>query len=100
MRDDLVDLELTVLVEVEQIGHLYPWAGRAEYGSQKCLVVHGEVEEIQLDVRLIEGRDRRDHDAGILRPESARRSDEFALEHAGREYHDVRRCALWSARAA
>ena len=46
--DDLVDLELTVLVEVEQIGHLHPRARRAEDSSQQGLVVHGEVEEIQL----------------------------------------------------
>ncbi len=71
-----------VLVEVEQVRHLYPRALRPEDRAEDRLVEHGQVEEVELDVHLVERRDRRHDDAGVLRAASAGRRDELALEHA------------------
>ena len=55
---------------------------RAEHRAEQRLVEHGEVEQIELDVDLVERRDGRDHDPGVLGTQGAGGGDQVAPQHA------------------
>src|SRR5581483_5033964 len=49
-RDELVELELARLVQVQQVRDVAARVGVAEDGAHQLLALHGQVEQVELDV--------------------------------------------------